>query len=180
MQNNLGEECDQGILLNKDIAYVYMSILAEIISKETGTDMITDNMQYTDPTLRYVMRYNKRNVERLNKIRNEIQFYVPVDLRDLIECRKDIYGLITKLFFGCAAVMVVASSLVKLPQSADDALSFWNNAGGMAVSVDTLRSCAYEAKEFAKKLEGKRQARKYLAKLRELRPNILQDDCLNQ
>lgn len=48
-------------------------------------------------------------------------------------------------------------------------LNFWNSAGSIVVSADTLRNCTYEAKEFARKVEGKRQARKYLARLEHLR-----------
>lgn len=52
LENGFAERCNEGILLNEDVAYAYMSILAEIISKETETDMITDNIKYADNTLK--------------------------------------------------------------------------------------------------------------------------------
>ena len=39
MENGLGKRCHEGILLNEDVAYTYMSILAEIISKEMEIDI---------------------------------------------------------------------------------------------------------------------------------------------
>ena len=34
------KECDEGICIDEDVAYAYMSILAEIISKETEIDVL--------------------------------------------------------------------------------------------------------------------------------------------
>lgn len=94
VENGLGERCDEGICIDEDVAYAYMSILAEIISKETEIDMITDNAKYSDPSLRNFHAVNRRMMDRLGTIRREIQFYVPVDmeripLHEFIELRSD-------------------------------------------------------------------------------------------
>lgn len=116
------------------------------------------------------MRHDNRiNMERLNAIRNEIEFHVPVDLRNLIECKKEIFGLLTKLFAGCSAAIVIVSSLLEVRQSDIYNLNFWNNVINIVVNAGTLGNSAYEAGEFVRKVEGKRQIRKYLAMLRHLR-----------
>lgn len=143
LEHGLGERCSEGILLNEDVAYTYMSVLAEIISKETETDMITDVAKYSDPVLRSPNRVYKKNLDRLKTIQREIQFYVPVDmykiplekfitlrsdykfetarsnsvkelnivldsydknltevdLNNVMECKKEIYGFIKELLF---------------------------------------------------------------------------------
>lgn len=92
LENNLGEKCENGILLNADVAY--MSILAEIISKETEINMITNMVKYSDPALKRSNRINSRTIDRLGTIQREIQFYVPSDmdripLHELIKLRSD-------------------------------------------------------------------------------------------
>lgn len=92
--NGLGERYNEGILLNEDVAYAYMSVLAEIISKETETDMITDTVRYSDPSLRYLNNINRRKMDRLGTIQREIQFYVPtvmyrIQLNEFIKLRSD-------------------------------------------------------------------------------------------
>ncbi len=71
-----------------------MSLLAEIISKETETDMITDIAKFSDPVLKYRNSVNRKDMDRLGTIQKEIQFYVPVDmyripLDKFIELRSD-------------------------------------------------------------------------------------------
>lgn len=81
LENNLGQRCDEGILLDTDTAYVYMSILAEIISKEKELDMITDVAKYSDPSLRRLADGHKIGRDRFGTIQKEIEFFVPVDMR---------------------------------------------------------------------------------------------------
>lgn len=215
LDNQFGRRCDEGIQVHKDIAYTYMSMLAEIISIETGLDMVTDIMKYAYPTLQYSPRTEQRNREILNTIQTEIQFQVPVDMRriplerfielrsdnrfeearrsfvtelnkvldkgdiqnvdlmDLMECRKQIVGLIGELLSPCGVVILCACSFINTISSASIQLDFWNFMGNAAVTLYTLRNNADLANEFMQRVEGKRQAKKYLAKLRQLRPNIL-------
>lgn len=213
LEEGLGRRCTEGMLLNENVAYTYMSILAEIISKETETDMITDVAEYSVETLRHPAGFCKKNMDMLRAIQREIQFQVPVDmyriplsefiklrsdakfeltrrnfvtelnkvlasydkgienvdLNDFMECKKEVCGLIQKLSVSCAAVMVGVSSLGNMCVSGSDRLNFWENAGGVVISLDTLRNSLYGVREFARRIEGKRQARKYLAKLRQMR-----------
>lgn len=217
LENSLGRRCDEGIILNQDVAYAYMSILAEIISKETELDMITDNQKYYEPYLRYSHAIDKRKMDRLGMIQREIQFYVPVDmykipleefiklrsdhkfesvrrsfvvelnkvldsydknvdkvdLTNVMECKKDIYGLLKEIFFSCAALVVGVHSFGNMYASDKRMLDFWGNAGNVGICLDDLKQHCYEAREYAKRIKGKKQARKYLARLKQLRTEIL-------
>lgn len=217
LENGLGQRCDEGILLNTDTAYAYMSILAEIISKETEIDMITDIVKYSDPYLRYPAHINRKSRERLDIIQKEIQFYVPVDmyripleafvnlrsnsefeiarrnfvaelnavldsydknasevdLNNFMECKQEIYGILKELFISCAAVAVGVHSLGNMCLAEKGTLAFWENVGNVGISLDTLKQHYHAAREYAVKIERKRQARKYLAKLKQLRTEVL-------
>lgn len=217
LENGLGERCNEGILLNEDVAYTYMSILAEIISKETETDMITDNARYSDPSLRSTNNINNRRMDRLGTIQREIQFYVPsdmyriplnkfielrsdhrfetarrnfvaelnivldsydinvaeVDLNSVMDCKREIYGLVKELFISCAAVAVGVHSFGNMRIADKGTLDFWGNAGNIGISWDALKQHNHEAREYVKRIKRKKQARKYLAKLKQLRAEIL-------
>lgn len=212
LENGLGIRCNEGILLNEDVAYIYMSILAEIISKETETDMITDNIRYSDPDLRYLYNINRRKKDRLDTIQKQIQFYMPVNihkisldefirlrsdyrfemarrnfvtelnivldaydknvtdvnLNNVMECKQEIHSLLKEIFISCAAVVVGVHSFRNMYRADNGTLDFWGNAGNVGISLDTLKQHCYEAREYAARIEGKRQARKYLARLRQL------------
>lgn len=217
LENGLGRRCREGILLNKDVAYTYMSILAEIISKEMEIDMITDNIRYSDPSLRCLHNINKRSMNRLGMIQKEIQFYVPVDmykipldefielrsdyrfetarrnfvvelnlvldsydrgdvvidLNNVMECKREIYGLLKEIFISCAAVAVGVHSFGNMYMADKGTLDFWGNVGNVGISLDALKQHYYGAREYAARIERKKQARKYLAKLKQLKAEIL-------
>ncbi len=217
LENGLGERCDEGILLNQDVAYAYMSLLAEIISKETETDMITDIAKFSDPVLKYRNSVNRKHMDRLGTIQKEIQFFVPVDmyripldefielrsdhnfniarknfvkelnlvldsydqniaevdLNNVMECKQEIYGFIKKLFISCSAVAVGVHSFGNMCTADKGTLDFWGAAGSVGISLETLKQQCHEAREFAARIERKKQARKYLAKLRQLRAETL-------
>ena len=217
LENNLGERCNEGILLSEDVAYAYMSILAEIISKETETDMITDMAKYSDPVIRRPDRISRSIIDRLGTIQREIQFYVPVDmyriplqefiklrsdykfetarrnfvaelnavldsydtnvlevdLYNVMECKQEIYGLLKKVFVSFAVVIAGVHSFRNMCAAETGTLDFWTNVGSIGINAGTLKNNCYEAREYAKRIERKRQARKYLAKLNQLRGEIL-------
>lgn len=217
LENGLGERCNEGILLNEQTAFAYMSILAEIISKETETDMITDIAEYSDPILRRSDFTNRKTANRLDKIKKEIQFYVPVDmykiplyefiklrsdhgfeearrrfvtelnmvldsydeniseidLNNIMECKQEIYGLLKELFISCAVAAVGVHSFGNMVTAESDSLNFWGNMGSTAISLATLKPHYIAVKEYAKRIAGKRKARKYLARLEQLRTGIL-------
>ena len=94
LDHGLGESCDVGMRMGRDVAYTYMSILAGIISKEIEIDMITDVKNYTDPILNYNSRAGKKEITLLKTIQKEIQCYVPTDfskipIEEFIRLRSD-------------------------------------------------------------------------------------------
>lgn len=94
IESGVGSRCDNGIVLGRNIAFAYMSILAEIISHKTELDMITDNLHYSDSILRNTTCYNRKKLDRLDVVQKELQFQIPVDvakipLEKFIELRKD-------------------------------------------------------------------------------------------
>lgn len=94
LENKMGEICEEGIRINEDAAYTYMSTLAEIISNETETDIITDNEDCSDLLLKYPLQPSKNKKHRLDVIQREMMFYVPVDfykipLEKFVELRSD-------------------------------------------------------------------------------------------
>lgn len=217
IENQLGQRCNEGITVHRDIAYIYMSMLAETISRETELDMVTDVMKYAYPTLQRPLRTQRRNMEMLNTIQTEIQFQVPADmrkiplerfielradnrfeearrsfvtelnrvldngdiqntdLRDLMECKKEIYSLIWNLLPPCGAVILSVCSFINMTTSDDIRLDFWNFVGNAAIALPALRNRDNFdlVEEFKRRVEGKRLARKYLAKLEQLRPYTL-------
>lgn len=213
LENGLGVRCDEGIRLNIDTAFTYMSLLAEIISKETELEMITDDLTYSDP----VLRNGRGTMGRLNFIKKEIQFYVPVDLYriplerfielrsnhkfervrrnfvnelnivldsydrseaevdlyNLMDCKKEIYGLLKEIFVSCAALAVGVHSFGNMYSADKDSLVFWGNAGNIGISLDTLQQHCFEAREYIERIKNRKQARKYLANLKRLYTGIL-------
>lgn len=78
LEKELGRRCDEGIMISQDVAYAYMCILADIMSKEMEMDMITDRIEYADSSLIMSNRIYREIVRqpdrRLSEIRREIEF----------------------------------------------------------------------------------------------------------
>lgn len=142
LENGLGKRCQEGVLLNKDIAYTYMSILAEIISKEMdrlGT--IRREIQFYVPVdmyripldefinLRSNHRFEtaRRNfVAELNLVLDSYdQNNVEVDLNNVMECKREIYGLLKEIFISFTAVAVGVHSFGNMYMVDKGTLDFW-------------------------------------------------------
>lgn len=210
LKNDLGRECNEGICVSSNIAYIYMSILADVISRENEMETITDFEQYADPLLSRPIRY-KENIKKINTLRREIQFHMPVDMRripldnfiklrtdekfnvarksfvkelnkvldrkdvdlnsidfyDYLECKKELFGLIENVFVFCAALAVGIQSFESICVKPNNTLHFWGGIGNIALSAAELRHRTLEIKEYIEGLEGKKQARRYLAKIKQ-------------
>ncbi len=93
LEKGIGVRCDEGIKVNQDVAYSYMSILANIISTDRQLDMITDSYKYTDIHLKE-RGINRNRRMALDRIKREIEFQIPVDmwripLQEFIRLRAD-------------------------------------------------------------------------------------------
>ncbi|MDO5294128.1 MAG: hypothetical protein Q4F05_15415 [bacterium] len=212
MENNFGERCLEGMRVNQDVAYSYMSILADIISKDKEIDMITDCNRYADNCFRRPYSGRTRVYRQLNEIKNEIQFQIPVDMRkipleqfislranekfnsarinfarelnkvlemqdrditdidlyDYICCKKEIYGLLKEIFISCATGGVGVCSFRNALVDPTKSLDFFSNIGASVISLGSLKSSIKDASNYIEQLEGKTQARRYLAKINKL------------
>ena len=105
------------------------------------------------------------------------QFYdrniVDVDLNDFMECKNEMFGLIKELFVSCAAVAVGVHSFGNMCAAEAGTLDFWGNAGNLGISLDTIKQHCSAAREYVTRIQSKRQARKYLTRLKQLGPEIL-------
>ena len=175
LENNLCETCDNGIMLSEDIACTYMSILADVISKETETDMnkipikefinLRSNCSFEKARKNFVNEFNiilnlyDKNLEK-------------VDLYNLMECKKEITGLIEKLCASGAAITVGVQLINNISRAEREIINFWGDVGNICVSLDTLKQNYNAVREYADKIEQKKQARRYLTKIRQLQAEI--------
>lgn len=83
LEQGFASRCNEGIRVNRELAYIYMSILADMISKNYGFDMITDNYSFSSPILLGENKKHIDTVNRIKRIRTELEFWIPVDLRKI-------------------------------------------------------------------------------------------------
>lgn len=93
IENNIATPCDEGIKISSDLAFVYMSFLADIISKNNGFEMITDIQKYNTLLLKNDKILSKETERNLKIAQNNIEFNIPmgidkIDLEVFIELRK--------------------------------------------------------------------------------------------
>ena len=61
-----------------------MSILADVISKETETDnRLQIARKYCASDLKYKYDVSKENMEKMKRVQKEIEFYVPSDMNKI-------------------------------------------------------------------------------------------------
>ena len=83
------------------------------------------------------------------------------------------YGLLREIGFLCAKVVIGVHSFNNMCTADMGTLDFWSNLGEMGISLKDVKQDCFEIKDYLVRIEGKKQARKYLTKLRQLRPETL-------
>jgi len=81
IEHSIATPCDGGIKIYEDLAFVYMSFLADIISKNNEFEMITDIQKYSSLLQindKALVQASDRN---LSIARNNIDFIIPRDLK---------------------------------------------------------------------------------------------------
>lgn len=213
LENNLAERCMDGMRIEENVAYSFMSILADLISKENEIDMITDCKRYADyhlyvPNGRSDFKMNKR----LDEIKREIEFQIPVDIRhipvqeflklrtdehfneirksfveelnkildeqhvdkssidlyDYFACKEELIGLLKNAFISCATIAVGSYSFGSALVNPEMSLAFFANIGNLGINLSALKQSGSESKKYIEKLETKKQARRYLARLNKM------------
>lgn len=219
LENKLGERCDEGIRINQGIAYIYMSILADIISKENEIDMITDDSHYADYWLRGNGIRNRKLDQTINKAKSTIECQIPVDMRnipvsqfiklrsarefeearrsfvrelnsilnmkdngielsrvnlaDYWECKRDLVRLLEILGTSFAAIAVGVHAFGDMRMDESTFINYFGNFGNIALSLETLKDQSTHMKKYIESFNGKRLARKYLAKLKNMGLEVL-------
>lgn len=110
IENQIARQCYEGIKISSELAFVYMSFLADVISRHNELEMITDVKKYSTLLLAD-MRIGLNSHEILPTITNEISLAIPdglcnipidtiINLRqanDFNTVRKEYVKQITKL-----------------------------------------------------------------------------------
>lgn len=92
--NNIATPCQEGIRISNDLAFVYMSLLADVISKQHEYEMITDVQKYSQYLINKDLAISRENHNRISVAQNNIEFSLPADLDHIplerfVQLRKD-------------------------------------------------------------------------------------------
>lgn len=92
--NRIATPCQEGIRISSDLAFVYMSLLADVISKQQEYEMITDVQRYSRYLINKDLTVSRENQKRIRAARNNIEFSLPADLSHIplerfVQLRKD-------------------------------------------------------------------------------------------
>lgn len=92
--NKIATPCQEGIRISNDLAFVYMSLLADVISKQHEYEMITDVQKYSQYLINKDLEASKENQNRIKVAKNNIEFSLPaniscIPLERFVQLRKD-------------------------------------------------------------------------------------------
>lgn len=92
--NKIATPCQEGIRISNDLAFVYMSLLADVISKRHEYEMITDVQKYSRYLINKDLAVSRENQNRIRAVQNNIEFSLPSDLSHIplerfVQLRKD-------------------------------------------------------------------------------------------
>lgn len=92
--NKIATPCQEGIRISNDLAFVYMSLLADVISKQHEYEMITDVQKYSRYLINKDLAASKDNQNRIKVAQNNIEFSLPADISSIplerfVQLRKD-------------------------------------------------------------------------------------------
>lgn len=80
IHNRIASPCDEGIKISEELAFVYMSFLAEIISQNNEFEMITDVKKYSTILMSKNRNLSKRINSNIYVAKNNIEFNVPSNI----------------------------------------------------------------------------------------------------
>jgi hypothetical protein len=83
IENDIATPCREGISICEDLAFAYMSLLADVISRRNELEMITDNTQYSSLLLRNNMFISKSTQNNLKIAENNLEICIPGNLSDI-------------------------------------------------------------------------------------------------
>jgi len=83
ISNKIATPCREGIQISNELAFIYMSLLADVISRNNELEMITDNTRYSSILLKKDMLVSRSLNHHLNIARNNIEFSIPGNLSNI-------------------------------------------------------------------------------------------------
>lgn len=94
IKNQIASPCKEGIRISNDLAYVYMSFLADVISRNNEMEMITDDQRYSQILLNNSQLDASSRKAYMHTVKNELTLALPDDLsnisiQEIINLRKD-------------------------------------------------------------------------------------------
>lgn len=94
IENGIATPFSEGIRISKDLAFIYMSFLADVISKDLEYEMFTDISKYNALLLKNDQKLMNSQKFHFKIAKTQIEFSVPVDinripLEDIIHLRSN-------------------------------------------------------------------------------------------
>lgn len=94
IDNQIASPCMEGIKISNDLAYVYMSFLADVISRNNEMEMITDEQRYTQMLLKNPQLTSSSRRAYAHTVKNELTLALPdhlseIPIQEIIDLRKD-------------------------------------------------------------------------------------------
>lgn len=94
MENQIASRCMEGIKISNELAYVYMSFLADVISRNNELEMITDENRYTQLLLKNPKLSSSSRRAYAHTVKNELTLILPdhlsnIPIQEIINLRKD-------------------------------------------------------------------------------------------
>lgn len=83
LENHIASPNEVGIEISEEFAFVYMSILADIISQNNGIEMITDKAEYLNLLIRDSSCFDKRVFNTSKIAKNNIELNIPANIDDI-------------------------------------------------------------------------------------------------
>jgi len=92
LENKIATPCNEGIIITEELAFVYMSFLADKISKNNEFEMITDVVKYNTLLLKNDHLLSRESNFNLDVARNNIELLIPnrlehIPIESIIELR---------------------------------------------------------------------------------------------
>lgn len=207
LDNKLATEFDYGIRLPKELAFIYMSYLADVISKKEQIDMFTDESRYNSLLRKNDCCISKDKDLKIKLVKAQIETPFPSDFNNIPlaefiklrssksfeECRiefvkqiddfikkreenynlsmnnilnpsKDIFHLLSASFGALGTLFLTSTSIVSLATEQPSIPYVFASVFSGIPTINEIRN----APIYFNKMRSKIQARRYLARVRNL------------
>lgn len=82
IENNIGSRSNYGLLVNRDVANIYMTILAQCVADSRGVSPITD-IRFLDRFSIFTRKVNQNNNQTINAAQGVINLKLPRNIRNI-------------------------------------------------------------------------------------------------